>query len=188
MTLNPQELREPRALTADLARELLAYDPSTGALTWKPRKPAHFTNSPDVTCARWNGRNAGKLVPSGTSSHGYTMLSVQGRMHYAHRVIWLLVTGRWPANEIDHINGDRADNRFENLREATPTEQRRNAHKRFDNTSGFTGVKLRNGKYVAQIGLAGQVVHLGTFDCGYAALKARRAAEQVHGYSGRHGR
>jgi hypothetical protein len=113
-------------VTASYVRERLNYDPSTGVLPWRTSIGKRFKV----------GAVAGYEDPK-----GYLMVGLLGRNHRAHRLIWLLVHGRWPAASIDHINGVRSDNRLSNLREATPQtnmENQRKAHK--DSRHGFLGV------------------------------------------------
>jgi len=109
------------------------------------------------------GEVAGRLT-----SKGYIYMKVDRRGYMAHRLVFLHVTGRWPRGQIDHINGDRADNRFDNLREATQSENSQNQRtaKRSNLSSGLLGVtwapKLK--KWVAQIMIEGDQNRLGSFD------------------------
>ena len=107
-------------------RTLLAYDPETGIFTWK------IANSRCVKVGQ---------IAGARSTVGYWEVRWNGgRSQKAHRVAWLYVHGRWPNGYIDHINGDRGDNRIANLREATNAENVANAPPRSDNTSGIKGV------------------------------------------------
>jgi hypothetical protein len=102
---------------------------------------------------------------AGTVSEGYRQVCIDSEIHPAHRVAWMIVHGRWPGAFIDHINGDKADNRLCNLREATASENNCNRAKPNTNTSGFKGVHLhrRSGKWKAQISVGGRRRHLGLF-------------------------
>jgi hypothetical protein len=101
-----------RAITVAELRTLLQHDPATGRLYWLPRP---FDK-------RWSAQYAGREALRTIGENGYRMGSVHKRNFYAHRVIWALHYGEWPASWIVHANGDRADNRIENLRhvEANP--------------------------------------------------------------------
>ena len=142
---------ENGALTAERARELLDYDPDTGVLTWKVgrRGPARA------------GAVSGYL-----GGNGYLRTRVDGRMYRNHRVAWLIATGSWPADQIDHINGDRTDNRLANLREATARQNAHNTGLPVNNTSGFKGVHWHNhkGKWRAQVSHDGRLIYIGYFD------------------------
>lgn len=149
-----------------LIHEALAYDPATGAITRR-------------TDAR-NGRKAGDSATS-ASKGGYLTVSVQSRNLYAHRVAWLLTHGEWPAN-VDHINGDRADNRLANLRDVP---QQINSQNRTKSTgaSGLLGVYLdkRRGKVFASIMADGKGKFLGYHDTPEAAHAAYvRAKRELH--------
>lgn len=137
-------------LTQDIVRELLDYDPGTGVLTWKWREEKWFQNgaTPSIRFRIWNSwntKNAGKEA-MGCLDDGYKQGLLFRKRYKAHRIIWFWMTGKWP-EQIDHINGDPADNRWENLRDVPTIINARNTKKRTTNTSGFPGVaKLRGCK------------------------------------------
>ena len=146
-----------------------------------------FTNN--RSCSVWNARYAGQEAFT-ANMHGYKhgrVLSINMR---AHRVAWAIVHGQWPSEHIDHINGDRADNRLHNLRHVSRTVNNKNAKRREDNMSGCTGVHLdkRNSKWVAQINANGKRKFLGYFGSFAEARNARLIAEAQHGYHPNHGR
>lgn len=112
----------------------------------------------------WNTRYAEKVAGC-LHSRGYLHVRIDDRQYKAHRVIWALVTGAWPANEVDHINGKKADNWLSNLREATHSENQHNYGMYANNTSGMKGVswcKALN-KWHSSIKLNGRQHHLGFF-------------------------
>jgi hypothetical protein len=153
-------------LNAERLRELLAYDPETGEFTNRGR--------------RGNTGRAGKAAGS-RNSRGYVTVSIGGYNYLAHRLAWIYVTGTWPVAEIDHINGDGADNRFANLREATRGENARN-RARQNNTSGFKGVVGRGTRWEAKIYYDGREIYLGTFATPEEAHAAyAKAALEHHG-------
>jgi hypothetical protein len=140
-------------ITAERLRELLHYDPTDGVFTWRQGYSAYSR----ITV----GSVAGNL-----DSKGYTIIKIGGRRYGAHRLAWLWMTGEWPGGWLDHINGDRADNRFCNLRPATPSQNQANCRVSSDNTSGFKGVTwdMRRRKFKAQIRINDELIHLGYFD------------------------
>ena len=161
MAIRPQT----PALTADRARALFVYNPETGALNWRVARPG--------TCS-------GALAGTRTSE-GYTQVEIDYRLYRAHRVIWLIQTGKWPEHHIDHKNGMRADNRWRNLREATPTQNARNRRPGKSNSSGRVGVtRTARGRWQAFIGVDLQNHVLGTFATFAEAVAARSAAEAEH--------
>lgn len=175
-------------ITADFARMLFRYDPLTGQVFWRERPVDHFSD--ESYCMRWNTRFCGKLVGS-PAVNGYLRVNINRDFYLLHRVIWLLVHGEWP-DYTDHINGNRTDNRLENLRAVTKQENARNTCIRSNNTSGFNGVSLdtNSGRWHAYIGVGGDKRRqsLGQFDTKEEAVAARRAAELVLGYHENHGR
>ena len=118
------------ALSAVRVRELLRYDPNTGVFTGRKRQ-LHMKN------------NEGSVAGCILTTTGYRQIMVNKRKHSAHRLAWLYSYGRWPQQQLDHVNGDRADNRLSNLREASPAQN--NANKSACNSTGFKGVS-RSGR------------------------------------------
>ncbi|MBT0780540.1 HNH endonuclease [Paracoccus sp. pheM1] len=171
-----------------ILRQLLRYDAQTGKLFWRQRGSEWFKQSPrrsrQHACANWNSRYAGSEAFTAMGDDGYLRGRVLGTAYLAHRVIWALETGEWPQEQIDHSNGDRADNRRENLREATPSENTRNRSVQSNSKSGVKGVswEKRRGKWRSTIKLHGKQTHLGQFDTIEAARAAYDAAVyDVHG-------
>ena len=140
----------------------------------------------------WKKGTTNRVCVAGTkTSNGYIRIEVNGREYGAHRVVWLLKTGAWPSKEIDHIDGDRSNNRFENLRDTDHRGNTRNAALRSDNTSGTTGVcwASHHKRWYAYISdNNGKQIVLGYFVNKDDAIAARKAAETEYGYHKNHGR
>ena len=126
----------------------------------------------------------------GTNNRGYRWLKVFGDMYLVHRLAVLCMTGRHPKNEVDHINGDRLDNRWKNLRECDAFINSRNQGIRKDCTSGVRGVTYSKiaKKWTARISHMGDRYSLGYFTEFDDAVKARRKAEVDLGYHPNHAR
>lgn len=150
-------------LTADQVRTLLAYDPETGVLTW--RQPMKFGQIPAGSVAGHVGLN------------GYRVVNINRTLYPAHRLIWLMVTGIWPGGDLDHADGQRANNRWSNLREVTRSQNNANSRLRKSNAAGVKGVYLVRGKrWRASIRIGGRGHHLGYFATKEAAAEAYAAA------------
>lgn len=180
-----------KELIVPFLHELLALDRETGKLTWKLRPIAFFSNA--SVQARWNGRYAGQPALQTIKNHGYRCGAILGIYFLAHRVVWAMEHGSWPAGgEVDHEDGIRANCRPGNLRDVTKSGNQRNAGKRIDNTSGHVGVYRRKGKiehpWQASIHHDGRLRHLGFFSSKDEAIAARKAAEVAHGFHPNHGR
>lgn len=110
-------------------------------------------------------RVAGK-VAGYVSADGYVKVEVGGKAQSAHRIVWLMHRGEWPSGDIDHINGDRADNRIGNLRDVTHrlnTQNRRKAVR--GSCTGHLGVTLhQSGRFRARIRADGKLMSLGLYD------------------------
>lgn len=167
--LSPRELHE-----------LLDYDPLTGEMRWKARPLRMFKD--ERWQRTWNTRQAGNRAFT-VSHQGYRRGMIFRRMYLEHVVAWAMQHGEWPTGQIDHINGIRADNRLENLREVSRAQNCRNARMKSNNTSGVTGVVPHKGRWRAYVNL-----HLGIFDTIEEAAAARKAAEhRIGGYHPNHG-
>lgn len=164
------------------ALEYFNYDPETGELRFRARPRSEFSAPRYADHLKRVGTVAGTI-----ESQGYRHVQIDGRVYKAHRIIWLMVYGEWveyPAYEIDHINGDRADNRLANLRKVTKSGNQRNAGQRVNNTSGVHGVNMKQGRWVARIWNGPRHVYLGSFKTLEEAAIARKAAERVLGFTG----
>jgi hypothetical protein len=151
-------------LTQERLMAVLVYDPSTGVFAWSAPRPKV-----------WVGKHAG-----GLNEDGYRKIRIDGRKYFAHRLAFLYMLGQWPVAEVDHKNGFRDDNRWTNLREATRSENNRNASRRGDNSVGLKGVYPMRGKYVASLQADKKRRFLGTFDCPAAAHFAYIVAADKH--------
>jgi hypothetical protein len=169
-------------------RQLLHYEPDTGKLFWKARDPSLFANP--SRAVQWNGKNAGKEAFIAVSTTGYYRGAVWGRFHAAHRIIWAIVHGEWPADCIDHINGDPKDNRLANLRAVSRADNQKNQKRRKDNTSGVSGVSWDKSKglWQAKINVDGRQMHLGRYETVAEAAMAKASAEQKYGFHENHGK
>ena len=119
-------------------REFFDYNSRTGELRYRPNRARKWFKSKRLWSS-WNAQFGGKLA-SFKHGDGYRCVAVNQRSYLAHRVIWAMMTGEWPKEEIDHINQDRADNRWSNLRAASRTQNARNIVLPINNTWGVTGV------------------------------------------------
>lgn len=149
-------------LTAQALRYILRYDPETGVFTWLARV-GH-------DALRWNKRYAGK--EAGTlGSCEYRRIKIDGRFYKAHRLAWLYVKGEWPSGWIDHRDRDTLNNRWDNLRIASPSLNALNR--------SAISVRASGTRWIARIGWKGRRYYLGTFDTEeqarsvYLAEKAR---------------
>lgn len=152
-------------LTAERLKELLHYDPETGVFTWRVYRGGTAKQ----------GTIAGGLIPA-----GYRIIRL-GVNQYAHRLVWLYVYGRLPTQDIDHIDGNRDNNAFANLREATRSEnlqnQRRAKSKIGPGVLGVSWAKHRN-KWLAQITYDGKQHNLGLYNTIEQASAAYLAAKR----------
>jgi hypothetical protein len=126
-------------LTQDRLRDALRYDSESGEFIW---------NIPSRYKPELIGAKAGSV-----SRYGYIEIRIGRRLYKAHRLAWLYVHGRWPDDALDHIDGNRQNNRIANLREASYAENSQNHSLRRNNSSGHQGVcfDALRGKWVAQL-------------------------------------
>ena len=152
-------------VTQQELRELLHYDPETGHFTW----------------IKHRGRVAAGSRAGSIRGEGYEQIMLGGKAYQSHRLAWLWTTGEWPATQVDHRNGMRNDNRWENLRLASHAENQWNTGVRADNASGFKGVSRPRGraKWQAHINEGGRRKYLGSFDSPEEAAQVASAARQA---------
>lgn len=152
-------------LTAQRLREVLDYDPATGVFTW--------------TAWRNYGKAQAGVVAGSTMPVGYVQIRVDYRRYYAHRLAWFYVHGGWP-EVIDHINGNRADNRIANLRSVSQQVNMQNIRVT-RNKLGFPGVTLhhQSGLYNAAIKVNKVKKSLGYYQTPEQAHAAYAAAKTV---------
>lgn len=187
MAYPPLIRRKSEAIDAHYVKECLAHKPDSTLLVWLPRPLEHFTS--EYAQALWNSRFAGKRAGS-IRPDGYLEIRINGKLYMVHRIVWALANGAWPSQQLDHINGDRSDNRLENLREASNAENARNSPTPRNNTSGVKGVvwDKRQNKWAARIKMNGVLRNLGLFsDKGDAEIKVRAVRSELHGVFANHG-
>ena len=172
-----------RSLPIELVREAVDYNPETGKMYWRPRLPLSFPN--DAMRTRFNRHTAG--LEAGThNSYGYLQFKIAGRTITVHRAAWALLHGEWPQGQIDHINGQRDDNKIANLRVVDAKENSQNMVQSVRNKSGHVGVHYCNSqrKWLAKI----QGRRIGGFDDFDSAVEARKKAAELAGFHPNHGR
>jgi hypothetical protein len=154
------------SLTQEELKEILDFDPATGVFRWR---------------ISHSGVRLGKIAGSKTSS-GYYRVKIKYQAYPVHRLAWLYVYGKWPADQIDHIDGDKLNNRIANLRECTQAENLQNLAPSKLNTSGYTGVRYapRQKKWKATIKVNTKGIHLGYFETKESAYEAYLKAKREH--------
>jgi len=155
-------------LTAQRLRDALDYNGSTGQFTRRLR-----------TAQRHHvGDRADFLITSG-GCKGYLRVTIDSIRYLAHRLAWFHAYGVWPLHEIDHINGNPADNRIMNLRDVLGRINIQNMRRpRINNKCGYLGVSAHQGKWRSRIQIEGKVIEIGSFntplDAHLAYLIAKR--------------
>jgi hypothetical protein len=183
----------PRRLpTQQELRVLMDYDRKTGTLTWKARDISLFNDgghSAEHNRDKWNARWAGKEALAAVKGDGYKHGAIDGIYYASHRVIWKWVTGDDPI-EIDHIDGDRINNKWTNLRSVTRAANGRNMAKRKDNSSGATGVRYiaKGDLWQAYLYEGGVFVSCGSYKDKNDAIAARKRGDKRNDFHKNHGR
>lgn len=155
-------------LTQQSVRQILHYNPKTGIFVrLKSKQP------------KWIGRPTG--YPAGVNK--YWVVSINDKLYSYHRLVWLYMTGEWPKVEIDHIDRDKANNRWSNLREATSSQNKANRATKIDTKlSVARGVYKRHHRYEASIRCKRKRIYLGLFKTVEEANAAyNEAARKLHG-------
>lgn len=154
------------------------YDREKGQLIWKERDNPQFN-------AKYSGNPVGSK-----DSDGYLTTKIKAKTYKVHKLVWVFLYKKWADFEIDHIDGDKTNNRKHNLRDVSKSHNQKNASKRKDNTSGCTGVTWNKAvkKWQSSLSHKKKRIHLGYFEDINDAIKARKRAEPLFGYHPNHGR
>jgi hypothetical protein len=151
-----------KILSAPRLNEVVSYDAATGGMTWAESIGSKVAGTP-----------VGRLLKA-----GYLRARIDGQAHYVHRLAWLYFYGKWPQNLIDHIDGDKTNNRIANLRDVTSSVNQQNRSKpRRDSVSGLMGVRASQGKWCATIRVDGKDCFLGYHSTPEAASAAYQSAK-----------
>lgn len=143
-------------LSQEYLKSILHYNPQTGVFTW-------LAGNNQVKA----GGIAGHMPPT-----GYVVIGHQRQSHLAHRLAWLYMTGAYPKKPLDHRNGIRSDNRFENLREANQSQNMQNRHSAKTGKKGLLGAFPCRNKWKAIIKSQGKYIYLGVFETNEEAHEA----------------
>ena len=160
------------ALTVEYLREVLDYNPETGIFTWRvARSGVKF------------GGVAGTLTLK-----GYCQIGLSAKLYLAHRLAWLYVNGSFPKSILDHVNGDRTDNRIANLRVCNNSTNQENRSLGGSGAIPYLGVSFhkKTRKFRALIKFQGVLKHLGLFptalEAHHAYLTAKKTMHTFHGW------
>lgn len=159
--------RKREDLTQEELKEHLHYDPDTGIFT----RLISMSNSVQV----------GDIAGHTDKTTGYNRIFISNFSYRSHRLAWLYMYGKFPANFIDHIDGDRVNNKIVNLRQVSNQENSYNHRKcNSNNSNGFLGVFKCGNKFRACIVVNQQKIHLGSFNTPEEAHQAYLKAKRIH--------
>lgn len=147
-------------ISADALKTILRYEPESGDFYW---------------ISRLSNRAPPGSIAGIAGERGYKAIHIRGRKYFAHRLAWFYVYGVWP-DRIDHIDGNPSNNRIDNLRICTQSQNNANACLRSDNSSGHKGVTWHNNRWQARIKCDGRSIYLGRFEDKSAAQSAYQSA------------
>lgn len=163
-----------RSITADYLRKVLTYSKETGVFRWKEKTSLRIVI----------GEVAGSV-----NREGYRKIQLRGNKYSASRLAYLHMTGNWPSGEVDHINHDKDDNRWSNLRDIPSHLNKLNKPLYAKNKTGVPGViKERTcNRWKVTIKHDGNAVYIGLFETFFDAVAARKSAENLYGFHVNHG-
>lgn len=169
--------------------KVLTYAHENGVFTWKLRGDDMFSNPSAVN--PWNARHAGKVAGS-RGKGGYIKIRIKDKILLGHRIAWAMHhQSQIPSGMvIDHVNHNPSDNRIDNLRVVSLSENARNMRLSGFNKSGYHGVYFckQKQKWAAQIKIGGIHKHLGYFDDIKDAADKRKSVEKERGFHDNHGK
>lgn len=162
-------------------------DYESGKLFWKHRERSFFLS--DISYKTWNGKHSGKEAFTCINNTGYKSGLLLSKPYLAHRIILAMKLGKWP-EFVDHIDGNRTNNKISNLRDVAKGENARNVKRPIHNSSGHIGVSWNNRdkRWTAFITIHRKRKSLGNFKLIDDAIKARKDAEVQYDFHENHGR
>ena len=173
-----RDLPESPEVTLARLKNVLDYNPKTGVFVWRVRRNSHAGKI-------FIGAVAGAIAPD-KDGGSHIVIGVDGARYRAHNLAWLFMTGAWPANEVDHKDGIRTNNKWKNLRDVNHMQNCWNINKlRAANVSGKTGVTwvAKRNKWMSRLKADGKIIHFGMFDKDkLAEAIAARVAGEVKYY------
>lgn len=160
-------------ITLERLREVMDYEPKTGIAKWKLLPKAKVRND---------------HIMGSHDSKGYLQVMIDRKRYKVHRLIFFYMTGQWPKDQIDHINRNKSDNRWLNLREANNSQNQINRYVQKNNYSGIKGVRYREdtkNPWEARITKNKKLIRLGFFSTAEeASLAYKEAANKLFGEFG----
>jgi hypothetical protein len=158
-------------------RQNLSYNPETGIITWLTA--GTFNRKPGVVAGGPLKQVCGKT---------YIRIKVKGKAYGAHNIAWLLTTGSWPTQLLDHKDGNGTNNKWDNLRDVSAEQNQRNRRLNSNNRSGVSGVIQRSPtRWEVQIKGDNKLKYIGSYPTLEEAKIARQRAEEQYGYHPNHG-
>lgn len=168
-------------ISQEQLKQLIHYNPDTGLFTWVITRGAK--------CIK--GEIAGNISQNGKHCRlSYCRIYILGKFYKAHRLAFLYMTGQFPTDEVDHINGDGTDNRWCNLRDVDHKQNGKNLRIKSNNSSGLHGVSWSDSrrKWRTRIFVDHKEIFIGRYDNLLEAACVRKSAELEHGFHINHGR
>ena len=155
-------------------KDSVIYCHTTGQLTWKIDRPSfHFKREQEYK--RYLSTNAGNLVKCSIKDKSYLQFKIGYKLYEVHRIAFVLMNGTFPLEQVDHINGNKLNNKWDNLREVPQCINARNRKKQVNNSSGITGVSWHKTKklWIARVHYEGKEKQIGGYLNINEAIKAR---------------
>lgn len=148
-------------ITPEILRELIDYDPKSGLMWWKKRTLNHIPQQRALDS--WNTKWAGKPALVTSAPGGYLKGSIFHKDIKAHRAAWAIHYGKWPSNQIDHINRNPRDNRISNLRDVTPQQNCANRNPQTSRGAIPSGIDFCKGRWRVRTRIDGRRIYVGSF-------------------------